>query len=286
MFGMKAGSIGAPGAEGSGDVPDYGTKAAERAVCPRVNILGVGLSAVNRPRALELVLEAIREKQRGYITFTTMHGVMEAQRDEALRCAYNNAFLCTPDGMSVVWPGKWYGFRQMGRVYGPDLMLDVCAASSKLGIRHFLYGGSNGLAAELQKILSARFPGLQVVGTYEPPFRPLNLEEEAALQKQISETKPDIMWIGVGTPKQDRFMAGHINKLDVTLMAGVGAAFDFHTGRIKQAPPWVQRSGLQWFYRLCQEPRRLWRRFLLLNASYVFLFLCQMLHLRRPKPLE
>jgi N-acetylglucosaminyldiphosphoundecaprenol N-acetyl-beta-D-mannosaminyltransferase len=245
----------------------------------------VGISAINRTGALEAALEAIRDKKRGYITFTSMCGIMEAQTDEALRHIYNNAFLCAPDGMSVVWPAKWYGARRLDRVYGPDFMLDVCQASANRGIRHFFYGGADGLTAELKRLLCAWFPGLQVVGTYEPPFRHLTPEEEAALRDQISSTKPDIMWIGIGTPKQDRFMAAYMGKLDVTLMAGVGAAFNFITGRVRQAPPWMQRWGLQWFHRLCQEPRRLWRRFTLMNAKYVFLLLLQMLHFRKANPL-
>jgi len=254
-------------------------------VCERVNILGVGVSAISRPRALGAVLQAIREKRRGYLTFTSMHGVMEAQRDETLRRVYNNAFLCAPDGMSVVWPAKWYASQPTDRVYGPDFMLDLCQASVPRGIRHFLYGGSDGVAAELRRKLCARFPGLEIVGTYEPPFRALTPEEECDLKRRISSAKPDVIWVGISTPKQDLFMAAYLDKLDVTLMAGVGAAFNFHAGRVKQAPVWMQRSGLQWLYRLCQEPRRLWRRFILQNAQYVCLLLMQMLKIRRPKPL-
>jgi N-acetylglucosaminyldiphosphoundecaprenol N-acetyl-beta-D-mannosaminyltransferase len=258
----------------------------EETPCDRVNILGVGISAIDLSRALEEVQLAILRKKRGYITFTSMHGIMEAQNDPQLRRTYNSAFLCLPDGMSVVWPAKWLGVKKLDRDYGPDFMRDFCEASVRHGIRHFFYGGFDGLAEELRTILSARFPGLRVVGTYEPPFRPLTLEEEAALQNQIALAKPDMMWIGIGTPKQDRFMAAHLDKLDVTVMAGVGAAFNFFTLRVKQAPEWMQRWGLQWFYRLCQEPRRLWRRFIILNAKYVFLVLLQMLHFRKAAPLR
>jgi N-acetylglucosaminyldiphosphoundecaprenol N-acetyl-beta-D-mannosaminyltransferase len=139
-------------------------------------------------------------------------------------------------------------------------MLDVCRASVPRGIRHFLYGGKEGTAQELSHCLQARFPGLKIVGCYEPPFRPLNSREEAELAGQVAAARPDILWVGLSTPSQERFMAEYLPRLDVTLMLGVGAAFDIHTGRAKQAPRWVQKAGFQWLFRLCHEPRRLWRR--------------------------
>src|SRR3954464_12719939 len=240
-------------------------------VCERVNILGVGLSVISRQSALRLFLEALQERRRGYVTVTGVHGVMEAQRDESLRAILNEAFLCTPDGMPMVWLGKMAGFREIGRVYGPDFMLDVCQISPQENIRHFFYGGANGVAAELHEKLSLRFPGLTVAGTYEPPFRPLNSEEEAELKRLVDESRPDVLWVGLSTPKQERFMAEYISKLNVPLMVGVGAAFDFNTGRVKQAPDWMQAIGMEWFYRLCQEPRRLWKRYLTNNPKFLWL---------------
>ena len=254
-------------------------------ICSRVNVLGVGLSVLDRAKALEMFLKAVQRKTRGYITVTGVHGVMEAQKDERLRQIFNQAFLCTPDGMPMVWMGRLNGFHEMDRVYGPDFMLDVCEASTQHGIRHFFYGGSNGVTQELKHRLTARFSGLNVVGTYEPPFRPLNAMEEEALQKQVDEAKPDVLWVGLSTPKQEKFMAEYLPKLNVTLMVGVGAAFDFHAGRIQQAPRWMQRSGLEWFYRLCQEPRRLWKRYLTNNPLFVLFVLCHWLRLKKNKPL-
>ena len=219
---------------------------------PRVNVLGVGICEINRSSGLEQVMRAVEERRKGYICVTGVHGVMEAQQDERLRKILNNAFLCTPDGMPMVWMGKLQGFKRIRRVYGPDLMLDICEATARTGAKHFFYGGHGGVAEDLKQKLVKRFPGLNVVGTYEPPFRPLNPEEWEALQRQITETQPDIFWVGLSTPKQERFMAEYLSKLNVTLMIGVGAAFDFHTGRVKQAPAWMQRSGLEWFYRTCQ----------------------------------
>lgn len=236
--------------------------------CTRVNVLGVGLSVLNLRTALDAIAEAVRTRRKGYLCVTGVHGVMEAQADENFRRILNGAFLCTPDGMPMVWLGKIHGHADMRRVYGPDLMLDVCAWSETSGCRHFFYGGADGVAELLAQRLKAKFPKLEVAGTYTPPFRPLNDGEVKNLQAQIAAARPDILWVGLSTPKQEKFMAEFLPKLDVTLMAGVGAAFDFHAGRVKQAPRWMQRSGLEWFYRLCQEPRRLAKRYLKNNPRF------------------
>jgi N-acetylglucosaminyldiphosphoundecaprenol N-acetyl-beta-D-mannosaminyltransferase len=159
--------------------------------------------------------------------------------------------------------------------------LDIMEISKQFGMRHFFYGGANGVAQELKRRFEERFPGIQIVGTYEPPFRALNPEEENKLRQLVSETMPDIFWVGLSTPKQERFMAEYLSKLDVTLMVGVGAAFDFHSGRIRQAPRWMQRSGLEWFFRLCVEPKRLWRRYLSNNPRFVFRSICQLLGIKK-----
>jgi len=256
-------------------------------ICERVNILGVGLSVINRRSAVRLFFQALEQKQFGYITVTGVHGVMEAQQDESLRAVLNGSLLCTPDGMPMVWLGRLAGYRQIGRVYGPDFMLDVCEASPSRGLRHFFYGGAQGVASDLKEKLAVRFPGLNVVGVYEPPFRPLNAEEQAEFKRLVQETRPDVIWVGLSTPKQERFMAEYISKLGVpVMMVGVGAAFDFHTGRVKQAPDWMQAIGMEWFYRLCQEPRRLWRRYLTNNPRFVLLLFCQVLGLRKAKSLD
>jgi len=254
-------------------------------VIKRINVLGVGISALNLQTALDEIAAAAREKRKGYICVTGVHGVMLAQKDAAFRRILNEAFLCTPDGMPMVWMGKLHGHREMSRVYGPDLMLEVCAWSEKNPCRHFFFGGLPGVAELLAEKLKAKFPKLEVVGCYTPPFRPLNAPEEKELQEMIRAAQPDILWVGLSTPKQEKFMAEFLPKLDVTLMIGVGAAFDFHAGRVKQAPRWMQRSGLEWFYRLCSEPRRLGRRYLRNNPLFVLGFLAQWLGLKRyPTP--
>ncbi|MEI7729180.1 MAG: WecB/TagA/CpsF family glycosyltransferase [Verrucomicrobiota bacterium] len=247
----------------------------------RVNVLGVGVSAMNLPLACEAIFEAVARRRKGYITVTGVHGVMESHDDPELKTIHNRAFLVTPDGMPMVWMGKLSGFKHMSRVYGPDLMLEVFSQSAARGVRHFFYGGAEGVAAALKERMTARFPGVQVVGTYEPPFRPLTPAEEAELARQVEQSRPDILWVGLSTPKQERFMAHYLPKLPVTLMIGVGAAFDFHTGRVAQAPRWIQRSGLEWFYRMCREPRRLWRRYFKNNPRFVALALLQRTGLRK-----
>ena len=247
----------------------------------RVNVLGVGISVLNLQTALDEIAVAIHDKRKGYICVTGVHGVMEAQSDEAFRKILNNSFLCTPDGMPMVWMGKIHGHSEMRRVYGPDLMLDVCAWSEKSGAKHFFYGGAVGAAQLLAEKLKAKFPKMEIVGTFTPPFRSLNAGEEKQFIETIRAAEPDIMWIGLSTPKQEKFMAEFLPKLDVTLMFGVGAAFDFHSGRVKQAPRWMQRSGLEWFYRLCQEPRRLAKRYLKNNPLFAVKIAGQLLKFKK-----
>ncbi|MEI8289241.1 MAG: WecB/TagA/CpsF family glycosyltransferase [Verrucomicrobiota bacterium] len=247
----------------------------------RVNVLGVGISILNLRTALAAVADAVRDRRKGYICVTGVHGVMEAQGDAGFKNILNRAFLCTPDGMPMVWAGKLGGHREMSRVYGPDLMLEICAWSERSGAKHFFYGGAEGVAELLAQKMKAKFPKLQVAGTFTPPFRPLNADEEKSLAAQISKGRPDILWVGLSTPKQERFMAEFLPKLDTTLMIGVGAAFDFHSGRVWQAPRWMQRCGLEWLYRLGCEPRRLGGRYLRNNPRFILKFLGQLAGVRR-----
>jgi N-acetylglucosaminyldiphosphoundecaprenol N-acetyl-beta-D-mannosaminyltransferase len=246
----------------------------------RANVLGVGVSALNLESAVAAVAQALEIKSKGYVCVTGVHGVSEAQKDPAFRAILNRSFLTTPDGMPMVWMGRWQGFRQMGRVYGPDLMLQVCDLSEALGYTHFLYGGAPGVAEELKQRLEQRFPRLKIVGTCTPPFRPLNGEEETALIEQVKTLKPDLFWVGLSTPKQEQFMAKYWQVLSATLFFGVGAAFDFHAGRLRQAPRWMQRFGLEWLFRLACEPRRLWKRYLKNNPLFILRALCQLTRLR------
>jgi N-acetylglucosaminyldiphosphoundecaprenol N-acetyl-beta-D-mannosaminyltransferase len=243
----------------------------------RFNVLGVGVSALTLELACDVILGVRGKVGHGYVCVTGVHGIMESQDDVELKRIHNGAHLVTPDGMPLVWLGP----RGVSRVYGPDLMLAVCDHGRGVGLRHYFFGGAEGVVADLRTELLARFPGLDVVGTFTPPFRPLNPDELAALRKDVSRTRPDIMWIGLSTPKQERFMAAHWRDLETGLLIGVGAAFDFHTGRVPQAPRWIQRSGLEWFYRLCVEPRRLAGRYLRNNPRFIVKVIAQRLGLRK-----
>lgn len=247
----------------------------------RINVLGVGVHALNMKNALETIREAISQRQKGYICVTGVHGISEAQADDGFKRILNNAFLCTPDGMPLVWVGWLKGRKEMDRVYGPDLMLNLLALSEKSGYRHFFYGGADGTVNTLREKLQKRFPRLQICGVYEPPFRPLTPSEFTDLQRQLEVAKPDVMWVGLSTPKQEKFMAEHLARLNVTLMVGVGAAFDFHAGKTRQAPHWMQRSGLEWFFRLCTEPKRLWRRYLKNNPLFAIRIFLQFTGLKK-----
>ena len=256
----------------------------------RYNVLGVGVHALSLAQARDLVIAAARPK-RGqtlmsdvaparspaspYVCFCDVNSVSSARRDPAHLAALNNAFLATPDGMPMVWLGRRAGYRDITRVYGPDLLLAVCAATAGTGLTHFFYGAGPGTAEALATALTARFPGLQIVGTHTPPFRELDATEAAALETKIRALRPSFFWVGLSTPKQEKFMAAFAARIDAGVLLGVGAAFDFLSGRIRQAPRWMQRSGLEWLYRLCTEPRRLAPRYFKNNPLFILRVLAE-----------
>lgn len=291
----------------------------------RTNVLGVGISSLDMDRAVWLLLEARRFNRSGYVCVTGVHGVIESQRDPELKQIHNRSFLTVPDGMPTVWMGREQGFTRMGRVYGPDLMLRLMAATAvaegcgpldggcsnlkasnpelhsagaERPLTHFLYGATEEILTRLKSNLEARLPGVRIVGTYAPPFRPLTDEEEAEVRQIVADCKPDFFWVGLSTPKQERFMAQHVWRLnskepelqtsnlkpyplDCGIMLGVGAAFPIHAGLQKDAPEWIKNSGLQWLYRLCQDPRRLWRRYLDIVPKFLWLSALQLLGIKR-----
>ncbi len=236
---------------------------------PRVDILGVGVSAIDMAIALELIDKWITQGDRQYICVTDVHAIMEAQRDPRIRNAHNCSGLTTPDGMPLVWAGLAAGARHMSRVYGPDLMLAVCQRARARGYSSFFYGGRPGVADRLAGHLQQLYPELKVAGTYAPPFRELSADEDEEVVQLINAARPDLVWVGLGAPRQELWMAAHAGRLDASVLIGVGAAFDIHAGLIRQAPRWVQHSGLEWAFRLAQEPRRLWRRYLYNNPRFL-----------------
>ena len=236
---------------------------------------------MNLDLATQAVLDACATGEKGYVCVTGVHGVTEAQGDADFRAILNAAFLNTCDGMPLVWEGRRAVGKWVERVYGPDLMLRIMEATRDGECSHFFYGGAPGVADALKAAMESRFSGVRVVGTYCPPFRPLNAEEESELAAMISEKKPDLFWVGLSTPKQERFMAAYLPKLDTTVMFGVGAAFDFHTGRMSEAPRWMMRCGLQWLHRLCSDPKRLWKRYGVIVPTYLFRIFLQRTGLRK-----
>jgi N-acetylglucosaminyldiphosphoundecaprenol N-acetyl-beta-D-mannosaminyltransferase len=247
----------------------------------RVNILGVGVSAIDMSQALETIERWVARREQHYVCITGVHGIMESQRDEALRRIHNGAGLVTPDGMPLVWLSHLYGRSHVERVYGPDLMLACCERSVARGYRHYFYGGANGVAQRLAERLCRRYAGLIVAGTFTPPFHPLSAMEDDVLVGVINDAEPDIVWVGLSTPKQERWMAGHVGRLRAPALIGVGAAFDFNAGLKKLAPRWMQRSGLVWLFRLGTEPRRLWRRYLRNNPAFIWAVLLQVTGIAR-----
>jgi len=249
---------------------------------PKLNVLGTGVAALNPESALKLISGWLSEEKIGrYVSVVDVHCIMQSRRRPEVREAYNAADACMPDGMPLTWVGRSRGRSAMSRVYGPDLMLSVLEYAAKTGRTNFFLGGAVGVADELKVRMERRFPGLCIVGTYTPPFRSLTDHEKTTLVNRINVLHPDLVWVGLGAPKQDLFMAEFHNRLKAKVMIGVGAAFDFHTGRIRQAPRWMMRVGLEWLWRLCMEPRRLAPRYLRNNPAFLWHILLQQTGIRR-----
>jgi N-acetylglucosaminyldiphosphoundecaprenol N-acetyl-beta-D-mannosaminyltransferase len=249
---------------------------------PSFKVLGVRVDAVQIPDVVAQMEQWIRE-QRGshFVTLTNVHSVMEAHRDVAFREVINAADRSVADGMPLVWLGRLKGHGMKRRVYGPDLLLDFCRATQANGYGHFFYGGSAGVTERLADALVLHCRRLRVVGTYSPPFRPLTPGEDSEAVEMINQAAPDVLWVGLGCPKQERWMFEHRHRLNVPVIVGVGAAFDFYTGRVAQAPRWMREHGLEWLFRLHQEPRRLWHRYLIYNTQFVYYVCLELTGLRR-----
>jgi N-acetylglucosaminyldiphosphoundecaprenol N-acetyl-beta-D-mannosaminyltransferase len=246
------------------------------------NILGVRVDVVQIPDVVSRMEEWISQRDTcRYIAVTDMHSLMQAQHAASFKKILRDADLVVPDGFPLVWLGRRKGFPLRRRVYGPELMERFCEETAAKGYRHFFYGGAPGVAEDLSARLAARFSGLQTAGICCPPYRPLTQVEDEEEVSRINEAHADVVWVGLGAPKQERWMAEHQGRLNAPLLIGVGAAFDFHTKRIAQAPPWMRERGLEWFFRLSREPRRLWRRYLIHGTQFVALVLLESLGLKK-----
>jgi N-acetylglucosaminyldiphosphoundecaprenol N-acetyl-beta-D-mannosaminyltransferase len=237
----------------------------------RYVVVGTPISALTLEAAIDLFQSSVTEGHRLHAHFCTVHSLVEAHDDPALRAALSaRDAISAPDGMPLVWVGRTLG-RPVQRVCGPDLMPALIDRSRGIGARHYFYGGAPGVAQRLADEMSTAYPGLQVAGVHSPPFRPLTSDEEAAEIAMINETRPDFVWIGLGAPKQDLWAFRMRPHLDAAVLLAVGAAFDFHSGGLRRAPAWMQRSGLEWAFRLYIEPRRLARRYLVTNTRFLSL---------------
>ena len=224
-----------------------------------VTILGVPIDTLDISSVVQIIGDWIKGKENHYVCVCDVHSVICAQDDELHMHALCSADLALPDGIGLVWVGQLRGYTQMRRVCGADLLRAVCASSVDQGWRHYFLGGEPGVSQLLATKMAERYPGLAIVGTDSPPFRPPSANERQQTEERIHEAKPDIIWVGLGCPKQERWMLSHCG--EAAVLIGIGAAFDFESGRIKRAPVWMQVSGLEWAYHLISEPRRLWRRY-------------------------
>lgn len=246
------------------------------------SVLGVRVHALQIPGVVAQMLRWIDLRSPGrYIAVTGMHGVSIARRDPAFREILRSAGLVVADGMPLVWLGRRAGFHMPRRVYGPELMLAFCEASAPLSLRHFFYGGAPGVPEQLAETLATHFPGLQIASSFSPPYRPLTPPEEEKIVAHINNSHPDVLWVGLSTPKQEQWMHAFCDRLNVPVLVGVGAAFDIHTRRVSQAPFWMRENGLEWLFRFSQEPRRLWRRTFINGSQFAFYVLLERLRLKR-----
>jgi N-acetylglucosaminyldiphosphoundecaprenol N-acetyl-beta-D-mannosaminyltransferase len=236
----------------------------------RVDVLGIHISVTDMDETVETFAHWIGAGERHLVCVSDMNALLHARADEQLMQVYNTSGLTLPDGMPLVWAGKRAGFDRIARVCGPDLLERVMAEAATRGWSQYFYGGADGVAEQLRDTFVGRHPELRMAGVHSPPYRALTEAEDAAIVDRINEAAPDIIWIGLGAPKQERWMAEHRDRLDAAILIGVGAAFDFHTDRMDRAPLWMQRSGLEWSYRLAKEPRRLWRRYVLGIPRFCF----------------
>lgn len=234
------------------------------------DVLGVTVDAVAMPQVIAQLETWIADRERTrYVTFTNVHAVMQARSDASFKRVLEEADMVCPDGRPLVWVGGQSG-ANVDQVCGPDLMVEFMRTTQTKPYSHFFYGGSPAVVEKLARELTWKFPDIKIAGLYSPPFRPLTVAEEAAVVKMINDAAPDLVWVGLGCPKQEKWMQEFRNHLKTAVLLGVGQAFDIHAGTLRQAPRWAREHGFEWLFRLCLEPRRLWRRYLIYNTGFVF----------------
>jgi len=247
-----------------------------------VNILGIKVTSESLAEVLNTIKDTLQknEKKSLYICASSVHGIIESQKDLELKKILNNAFINHPDGLPLVKMGRLLGEKKMEQIKGLCLFPEVCKMTSEMNVKHFFYGGKEGVANELANKMAKTYPGLKLAGTYCPPFRLLSENEKNKIINAINKSRADVVWVGLSTPKQEKWIREFHKKLKVKLIFSVGAAFDFHTGNIKFAPLWMQKIGLEWFCRLINEPKRLWKRYFKIIPSFVFFSILQLAGLK------
>jgi N-acetylglucosaminyldiphosphoundecaprenol N-acetyl-beta-D-mannosaminyltransferase len=234
-------------------------------------ILGCFIDATLWQEAVDTLLHCARNRQSRYVCICNVHVTVTARQDPEFCRVVNEADMATPDGMPLVWVLRWMGFQRQERINGPDLMWRLCGRAAEKGLSIFLYGSTEETLARLTHNLKTAFPQLVIAGVYSPPFRLLSDEEDREMTELINGSGAHIVFVGLGCPKQELWMAAHRGKVR-SVMIGVGAAFDYHAGTVRRAPLWMQRSGLEWLFRLMSEPKRLWKRYLVMNSLFLIYF--------------
>lgn len=246
----------------------------------RMRILGVGVNAIDNKTTLDQIDFAIKNDERCYICVTPVHSVMDCYGNRELLEVFNNSCLTVPDGMPLVWILKNAGYSNTERVYGPDLMVNAIHHFADEGYRHYLYGAAPGIAEKVQQVFLEENPKIQIAGTHSPPFRDLTEEETTEVIDKINTANPDVIWIALGAPKQEKWMADNRHRLNAPVMLGVGVAFNYIAGTKRQAPRWMRNSGLEWLFRLLTEPRHVWSRYIR-YPQFILLIIAQLTGLRR-----
>jgi N-acetylglucosaminyldiphosphoundecaprenol N-acetyl-beta-D-mannosaminyltransferase len=241
-----------------------------------IDVLGVKVCAVNLNQAVQKMQYWIEKKEQKYVHLCTVHTIMECRKNMELLNIVNSSGMALPDGMPLVWLNHYYGYKDAGRVYGPELMLALCKHSLTMGYRHYFYGGTGDVSMRLATALKQRHPQLQIAGYYSPPVSNAEIIENMEIINDINNKNPDIIWVGLGTPKQDFWVARHRSLLNAAVLIPVGAAFDFLSGKIPQAPMWMRNNGLEWLFRLIIEPKRLAYRYCVYNTLFMLRIFLQM----------
>lgn len=246
---------------------------------PSIQVLGNRVHMVQIPEVVKIMSHWIEQEPQKYhqIIVTGMHGVMAGHKNPNFKEILNSSDLFVPDGKSLIWIARYLGFPLKKRVCGPDLMQEFFKLANKRGYTNFFYGDTKEILDLLKKNLLAEFPDLKIAGSYSPPFRSLSQEEDAKIVDMVNQKKPDVLWVALGLPKQERWIFKHRDSLDVPVVAGIGAAFKFLSGKVKRAPTWIGECGFEWLWRFIHEPKKLWRRVLLDGPMFVGLVLLELI---------